>query len=82
MFNITLPNSNLLVGIDTLDTTFEKYNSPTTYTYKDQCNHCERDVEVRITKTSEGYGFHGGALCESQPLKLFALCLDCYEQSG
>jgi hypothetical protein len=71
---------NELVRVGSLDRLFEQNNKPNNFTYKNQCTHCGSVVEIKITKTSGGYGFQGGALYETDPQNFFVLCLKCYEE--
>ena len=72
-------NTNKLVGVDLLKKLFEQNNDPNRLNYQGQCHQCGSAVEIEITKTSGGFGLQGGALCETEPQKLFVLCLNCYE---
>ena len=82
MYCTAFQHINELVRVDSLDRLFEQNNNPNNLTYKDQCTHCGSVVEIKITRTSGGYGLIGGALCETDPPNYFALCPYCYEKFG
>jgi hypothetical protein len=68
----------VLITVEMLNKIFKQNSSPKHFTYRGQCHHCGRDVEVEITKTSGGYGFQGGVLHASNPEDILVCCLDCH----
>jgi len=72
----------VIISIESIVKMFEKNNDPNQSIYRGQCRNCECDVEIKITKTSGGYGLKGGALCEQNPKGVWALCEDCYVKTG
>ena len=68
----------MVIGIKSLNKLFEKNNNPKHCHFKGRCHSCGCDVEVKITRTSGGYGFSGGALCEPKQQKISLLCFSCY----
>ena len=66
-----------LVGTEKLNELFLKNKNTTQYYYRDQCHHCGCGIEVLITKTSDGYGLEGGAICHSNRQKIYGICTDC-----
>lgn len=71
----------MIIRIESLNSLFEKNNNKTQLNFKGRCHSCGCYVEVKISKTSGGYGFNGGTLCEPRQNKILVLCLICYESS-
>ena len=71
-----------LIGEESLVQLFEQNNLGIHLTIQDVCDHCGSYVEIRLTKTSGGYGIQGGALYESNPEKFCSLCPNCYQELG
>ena len=69
-------NSNLIIGIESLDRMFEQ--SPEQCTYRGKCECCGCFVKIEISKTSGGYGMLGGVLYEPEQQKYLVQCVDCY----
>ena len=76
----TSSQSNKLVRTEKLDELFLKKKNTIPFCYRNQCRHCGRGIEVIITKTSGGYGLEGGAICQNNLQKFYAICNDCYEE--
>ena len=72
----------MTIGIKSLSRFFRENSNTDNCSYKGKCHRCGCDLEVKITKTSGGYGLNGGALCELKPRGICALCDDCYLKSG
>lgn len=72
----------MFVGIETLNRIAESNNNATHFSYGCKCHNCGCDFDIKITKTSGGYGLLGGVLYEPKLQNLLALCLDCYLKSG
>lgn len=68
----------MIVGIETLKKMAEQNNNAKKFSYECLCHHCGCDVEIKITKTSGGYGLQGGVLYQPNDGNLLALCVDCY----
>ena len=45
---------------------------------KDKCSDCRREVTVKITPTSGGFGLQGGALFKYSLEGYLVKCEDCY----
>jgi hypothetical protein len=72
----------LIVGIETLQKMSEQNNNAKQFSYECLCHNCGCDVEIKITKTSGGYGLQGGVLYQPNVGNLLALCVDCNLKSG
>ena len=71
-----------LIGVKSLDQLFEQNNWGSNHNIQVVCEHCGCDVEIKITKTSVGYGIQGGALYESNSEKFCLSCPNCYQKHG
>ena len=76
--NCNSSQNNKLVGTEKLNKLFMKKENTIQYYYRDQCHYCGCGIEVLITKTSEGYGLEGGAICHNNLQKIYGICADCY----
>ena len=45
----------------------------------DTCSECKREVNIKITHTSGGFGLQGGALFKRAAGGYYAKCPDCYK---
>ena len=72
----------MVISIESLVELFEDNNDPDQFIYGDQCCFCGCDVEIVITKTSQGYGINGGVLLGLNPKKLRVICERCFLKSG
>ena len=73
-----LLEATLVICFESLKKMFENNSNPKHCQFKGKCHCCGCDVEVKITRTSGGYGFSGGALCEPKLQKISLLCFNCY----
>ena len=71
----------MIIGIESLDSLFEKNNNPPHLNFKGKCRSCGCNVEIKITKTSQGYGLNGGALSEIGKQKVLVQCPSCYNRT-
>ena len=44
-----------------------------------KCFGCGGDIKITVLKTSGGYGFQNGVLCETETGQLLAECGHCYK---
>ena len=73
---------SVIINIETINKMFEENNGVNHYVYQGRCHNCECDLEIKITKTSGGYGLKGGVLYEPDPNSLLALCDKCHANVG
>ena len=71
----------MIIGTESLNSLFEKNNNTAHLNFKGRCRSCACNVEVKITKTSEGFGFNGGAVCELGQQKLLVQCISCFNST-
>lgn len=71
----------MIVGIETLKKMAEQNNNANYFSHRCQCHNCGCDVEIKITKTSGGYGLQGGVLYQPNAWDLLALRAGCYLKS-
>ncbi|MGD8338563.1 MAG: hypothetical protein PVJ29_15845 [Desulfobacterales bacterium] len=72
----------MIISIESIIEMLNKNNDPNNCIYRDQCLNCGCEVEIKIAKTSGGYGLKGGVLYEQNPKGVWALCDDCFVKSG
>jgi hypothetical protein len=72
----------MIIGVESLKRLFETYKTPEYCRYQGRCHICGCDVEVRITKTSGGFGLSGGILCEHSAQNPTFLCVDCHKDGA
>ncbi len=73
---------SVVISIETINKMFEKNSGENHCVYQGRCHNCGCDLEIKITKTSGGYGLKGGVLYEPDPKFLWALCDDCHVKSS
>lgn len=71
-----------MIKVDSINEIFERHNDAYHYHYNGMCHNCRCSVDIKINKTSGGYGLNGGILYESNPDKFLVQCLDCHEKIG
>jgi hypothetical protein len=69
----------MIIGVESLKRLLENYKTPDHCRCQGKCYVCGRDVEVKITKTSGGFGLSGGILLEQSVPNPTFLCVDCHE---
>ena len=72
----------MIIAVESIESVFAQSPDANHCIYASKCHKCQRDTEIRITKTSGGYGFLGGILYEPYPHVYLILCSDCYEHFG
>jgi ribosomal protein S27E len=67
--------------IEILRKIFEDHPEKSTIVMKEKCSDCGRETILEITKTSGGFGLHGGLLFKSSTDRYIVKCPDCIKTS-
>jgi hypothetical protein len=70
----------MLLRLDTLNKLFASHSSTKPIRSRGICRDCGGEVEIRICRTTGGFGLQGGVLYEPEPKKFIAKCRDCYQK--
>ncbi len=57
----------VIIAVESIESVFAQSPDANHCIYTSKCHKCQCDTEIRITKTSGGYGFLGGILYEPIP---------------
>ena len=63
--------------IDILKNIFEANEEKSDIVLKEKCVECRKEVVIKITPTSDGYGLQGGNILKSSARSYSVKCTDC-----
>jgi hypothetical protein len=67
-----------IVSQSALESLFKRKANGKSLIHTDVCQNCGRKIQIRIDRTSGGFGLLGGVIHESEFHKLYSECLDCH----
>jgi hypothetical protein len=72
---------SMIIPIESLNKMFlHTHKAQTHMDYHARCSTCGCDIEIKIDKTSSGYGLKGGVLYGQSHKKLAAQCPVCFDK--
>jgi CheY-like chemotaxis protein len=70
----------VIIEVEALNKMFAQHSGEECQVYQSECLRCGCNAKVEISRTSGGYGFHGGVLVSAHQ-DFLILCSDCFRKS-